>query len=311
MAQTYHDIEVLLINDGSTDNSKAICSEYEATYSNIHLMNKENGGVSDARNWGILHATGDYIIFVDPDDYWDTDFLHDLVDYIKQNKAIDYLFFRYTFYFQRRNVYKEKKFNIERENFWGKSGEESLGYILGKMSDFQWLPVTCLVRRDFLVENELFFVKGRIYEDILWTPHLFLQAKAIDFYDKPVYIYRLEREGQLTSQITASVLNDNIFIVTSWYQYLQQATMDSSLKIKLMNNFIDRYYFCIKFIGFVESVERKQILSTVRENRFLLHYKNNILHTITSVLCKMIGFQATAAIFKVLIICKRKMIIRN
>jgi len=68
-----------------------------------------------------------------------------------------------------------------------------------------------------------------------------------------------------------------------------------------------KYYFCIKFAGFVDREERKQILSSVKENRFLLEYRNNNYHIISSVLCKIIGFRATMAIFKARIISKRKM----
>ena len=69
LAQTYHNIEVLLINDGSTDTSGAMCQEYVEAYSRIRYFEKENGGLSDAHNVDIEKAAGDYIIFVDSDDW--------------------------------------------------------------------------------------------------------------------------------------------------------------------------------------------------------------------------------------------------
>ena len=67
--QTYKDFEVILVNDGSTDNSGRLCDEYEKQYNWIRVYHKENGGLSDARNYGVSRATGDWIFFLDPDDY--------------------------------------------------------------------------------------------------------------------------------------------------------------------------------------------------------------------------------------------------
>lgn len=90
--QSYLNKEIILINDGSTDCSQEICEEYVRRYPFIRLINKENGGLSEARNVGILHATGDYVMFLDSDDYWQTDFLSDLVEIIHQNNKVEYIF---------------------------------------------------------------------------------------------------------------------------------------------------------------------------------------------------------------------------
>ena len=71
IVQSYRNKEVILVNDGSTDNSIEICEEYDMKYPFIKLINKKNGGLSDARNVGILNSTGEYILFLDSDDYWD------------------------------------------------------------------------------------------------------------------------------------------------------------------------------------------------------------------------------------------------
>lgn len=81
--QTYKDVEIIIINDGSTDNSLRICSEYAAKYDNIKLISKKNEGVSIARNTGIENATGDYIVFIDSDDYLENEYLQVLVNAVK------------------------------------------------------------------------------------------------------------------------------------------------------------------------------------------------------------------------------------
>ena len=82
LAQTYADFEVLLINDGSTDNSPAICDEYAARDSRIRVFHKPNSGVSASRNLGISNSNGEYITFVDSDDWIDAEYLECLHDNI-------------------------------------------------------------------------------------------------------------------------------------------------------------------------------------------------------------------------------------
>ena len=67
--QTYQNFEVILVNDGSTDDSPLLCEDYAKQYENIHVFHKENGGLSDARNFGVAKANSDWIFFLDPDDY--------------------------------------------------------------------------------------------------------------------------------------------------------------------------------------------------------------------------------------------------
>lgn len=85
ISQTYRDIEILLINDGSPDNSKTICERYEKIDKRIKLYNKENGGLSDARNYGLKRAKGEYILFVDSDDYIESNTVEVLISEMKKD----------------------------------------------------------------------------------------------------------------------------------------------------------------------------------------------------------------------------------
>ena len=78
MNQTYKNLEIILVNDGSTDGSQKICEEYKSIDNRIKIINKENGGLSDARNVGIDNSSGNYITFIDSDDYIDDDYVYTL-----------------------------------------------------------------------------------------------------------------------------------------------------------------------------------------------------------------------------------------
>ena len=83
--QSYKNLEILIINDGSTDGSLNIIRKFEETYPNVFLYNKENSGVADTRNFGIQKATGDFITFVDSDDFIELDLYQLCMEYIKKN----------------------------------------------------------------------------------------------------------------------------------------------------------------------------------------------------------------------------------
>ena len=88
LEQTMQDYEIVVVNDGSTDNSGSICDQYANQYDQIRVIHKQNGGLSDARNTGIKAATGDYILFLDSDDYLDTDALEKLWTGVNKNVDI-------------------------------------------------------------------------------------------------------------------------------------------------------------------------------------------------------------------------------
>lgn len=95
LAQTYHNLEILLINDGATDSSPQICESYAKQDVRIKLIHKENGGLSDTRNTGIKQCSGDYVLFLDSDDYWDDPKMVEKLANQMQQYPVDILNFRY------------------------------------------------------------------------------------------------------------------------------------------------------------------------------------------------------------------------
>lgn len=304
--QNYANFEVLLVNDGSTDGSELICKNYELEYDEVRVINKQNGGLSDARNTGLLDAKGEYILFLDGDDFLRENILADLAEYTLSKKNPDVVIYDYAKFFQRKNEYKLVDRNISSEIISKKNGVNVLEYLLKNEKSFNWFAWQCLYKRDMLIQHNLFFEKGRLYEDVLWLPNVFGKAESVEYFNKTVYIYRLEREGQITSAVTQRSLVDNVYIPVYWSKRLDQLGVEKELKELLMNNFAIRYYYAIWFLGFIELNKRQEVIELLKKNKFLIKYSNGTITKITATLVKTIGFNKTSKLFKLAIKFKRK-----
>ena len=93
LGQTYSNLDIILVDDGSKDKSSQMCDEYVAKDKRVKVLHKENGGLSSARNKGLELAKGQYIIFPDPDDYLEKDYIQTIINTIKTNNWPDFIFF--------------------------------------------------------------------------------------------------------------------------------------------------------------------------------------------------------------------------
>lgn len=188
LAQTYSNIEILLIDDGSTDNSSDICDEYADKYVNVCVYHKINGGLSDARNYGIQRATGEYINFVDSDDWIDDDYITNL--YEAMNKTGSQLAVsRLKKTSSKKKPVKKKKYRIYESRsglskiFYQKKYDTSASGKLFRISDF--------------VDNNIFFPKGLLYEDLATIYKVFLKIEKVVFVNSEDYHYFDERKGSI------------------------------------------------------------------------------------------------------------------
>ena len=202
--QTYSNIEVLLVNDGSPDGSATICQEFVAKDSRFRYIEKENGGLSDARNAGIAEAEGEFLSFIDSDDWIEPTYVEDLYRAALLNDA-EVVVSNYQEFHQERNVYLIHLFEDYYESHY--SGEELI----------QQLPL--LERRDLsfktswgiLFARRLFdiisFPKGKIIEDTRTNYRLFAESCRSTYIHKALYNYRVGVDS-ISSRITEKLLVD-------------------------------------------------------------------------------------------------------
>lgn len=192
LSQTYTNLEVFLVDDGSPDNCGKICDEYATRDDRIKVIHKKNGGLSDARNVAIDVATGEWIIFVDSDDFVSNDYvetLYGLVDKYKCKVGVAWL----------RTFYEGSDVDISQPTYFEKVFDKMDGI---KKMFYQELfdnAAWCKIYHRSLFETGIRYPFGLIYEDLPTTYLLFLQADKIAYCNRIIYNYLLRAnsiEGQ-------------------------------------------------------------------------------------------------------------------
>lgn len=208
LQQTYPHIELLLVNDGSTDGSGALCDSLAATDSRVKVLHKENGGTHTARNLGLAHATGDYIMFSDPDDWFDLDTVEQAVALLEA-EDLDVLRFNYVKEFNGESEKKKNTF-LEERLYEGEDCKKicrrTVGLVreeLAYMENFNFLASVCfgVYRRSLIEQNGLLFDNIReiaTFSDGLFNIKFLLYANRFRFVDRGFYHYRKTNAASAT-----------------------------------------------------------------------------------------------------------------
>lgn len=218
--QTYKNIEIILVNDGSTDNSIEICKEYSIKDSRIIVIDKINTGVSDSRNIGIKRSSGEYICFVDSDDFLDSKFVEVMVNAISQD-YIDMAYCNYMYYYSGKFIQKKPRLTSKTYDI-----EELKSRIIddGTMSGILFGSVWCGIYKKEIIEkyNIKFYEHIKHNEDGVFNIEYCLNANKINVLsDKSLYFYRQtessssrtytkENKTQLASQLIFEICKNNI-----------------------------------------------------------------------------------------------------
>lgn len=203
VAQTYTNYEVVCVNDGSTDGSLAILTEYQKNYKQINVFKQENKGLSAARNTGLQKAKGDYIFFLDSDDWIESTALEILAG---KQSGEDLVCFNGCRVFEDGRT-EESDSGIEEIQLTG--WEYYRKYALVHRQFHFVCSVLRLYRREYLLQNNLFFEEGIYHEDNLFTPLACYYAQAVKVIPDILYIYRI-REGSIMQTPNVQKLFDMI-----------------------------------------------------------------------------------------------------
>lgn len=228
--QTYKDIEIILVDDGGDDKCPEMCNQYAKTDKRIKVIHKTNGGLSDARNAGLDIAKGDYVIFVDSDDYIELDTCQNLLSFTTKNPDIIIGDAIVEGGVNRLNHIKESSI-INGETYLLKAIEA------GHAPMAAWLNI---YKRSFLIENGLKFKYGILHEDEEFTPRAILNAKRIAISGIKFYHYII-REDSITTKKNKKKNLVDFYTTCKELSHLYVKLKDKKLRDGLLNSLASKY----------------------------------------------------------------------
>ena len=261
------ELEVILVNDGSRDSSLQLCRKFEQKDNRIHVISKENAGVSVARNRGIQVASGEYIMFIDADDYMDTEKWNLILQYTQQDW--DFVAFAYE------SLYADE--SVKPEFF---SAQQNLENLKDAYRILLTTPLlhTCwgkLFRREIIQKRNICFPKGvKIGEDYLFVLEYFRYVTSAVFVNETVLFYRQNEAGAMGSFEYQERLKN----VKSIWMYCQKYAED--LKVVDLKSQTNYYQFC-SFTYFLRTIAKK--CGSIKECRAL--YKKTL---VDSDICRLL-----------------------
>ena len=192
LKQTYTNLEIIIVNDGSMDKTGAVCDELAKTDDRIKVLHQQNMGLSEARNNGIKLASGEYISLIDGDDIVKKDFLRNMADAMKDN--VDVVVGGY------KTVADTKKILcINKMSNSTLSGKDATIRLLTKQEDFFVIAWNKLYKRELFTKNNIWYPAKRIHEDNLTTYKLLSKARNVTIIDSSDYLY-VKRAGSITDK---------------------------------------------------------------------------------------------------------------
>ena len=287
LKQTYKNLEIILVDDGSTDESAEICDKLKKDDNRIVVVHKTNGGLSDARNVGIGIATGNYLGFIDSDDYIQKDMYEYLYKLIKENNA-DISICNYM------TIYEDKDFQVEKipNEIQAYTKIDAMRELLkrNQIQDYAWNK---LYKRNLF--NNIKYPVGRKMEDLGTTYKLFDKADKIIIGNQKKYFY-LQRMGSIVNNKTIDLFIDKYELTLERYNYLKSKYGELiENEIDMLQKILELYQ--IKDITVCKYIEEKKI------NKFLeniLNQKNVKKNLTLKLRIKLILLKYSKKIYRII-----------
>ncbi len=294
ITQNFSDFELILVDDGSTDKSGYICDLY-SDKENIRVIHKKNGGLSSARNTGILEAQGKWCVFVDSDDYiGDNNFLSKLYEYSANQDVVIYgssIFIDGTDKVIRRKYTKLEKINSLNNNI------EQLKYLnsTNNVSISAW---THAIRRKFIEDNKLMFDETiKVSEDIDWFFRVMLSNPRIAALDGNQYFYRI-RQNSLSREKKDGFWKYRYNTIKLSEKYINESNCDIKLKNELLR-YLAYQYLILLFDAAISPNDNNDdtiMYSQINELKYLLKYGKGFKNIMCRFIINVFGIKTFSII---------------
>lgn len=292
MVQTYSDFEILLVDDGSPDNCPALCDEWARKDDRIKALHKSNGGLSDARNYGLEHAQGDYVVFVDSDDFWvNKDCLENLMNVVDVHPECDFIGFNCSYYYYDTKTFK--KWVAYDESLSKPTDKDTVLCSLVASGTFPMSACLKIIKRKSLSEINLHFIKGLLSEDIPWFIDLLEGAKKCMFINDYIYAYRQGVVGSISNSFSVRNFNSILRIIDNELQKLEGRTFNEKTKDYIKSFLAYELCICLGGLGQLEKSVRNEYYEKLKPYKWLLKFCQNPKVKKVSILNSLVGFRLT------------------
>lgn len=284
LRQTYKDLQIILVDDGSNDGSSALCDQIALSDKRIRVIHQENQGLSEARNTGIRQATGEYIVFLDSDDEW---LLNDGLEKLLQGDKSDLIVYK------RVDIWKKNRYHIaadyDIENI---AQLPNIQAVFSHLVSTQQLQISAcfqLIRRQIIFDNDLFFPHGMLSEDIYWSMHLWQQIQTARFINLNFYGY-YHRESSITATVSSRTYHSYDQIFTYWKAQCDAGCKNAdAIREYMANMWVSRGYI---YYGLSDK-DKQEALHVLKKHTDLLNYGRSPKSKRTERMVQLIGVKAT------------------
>lgn len=296
LKQLTEECEIILVNDGSSDTSGLICEEYARTNADsIHVIHKENKGVSEARNTGLELAEGEFIAFVDADDRISFGAVKEILEWI-HNGGSDICFMKAIKFYQNGHV-EDMGDEISRSLVYKQDKKSVLEY-LSLRPKYSGSACTKIFRKDFLNEHNIKFSCARNHaEDLSMVRDCILAAKDFDALEIPYYEYRQGRKGAATSSISSKSFYDLVAFIDE-SETLVKLNLNSFEKMFIRSIVVYEYMILLWQYGILQKEERMNAYKALKRFMGVMKYASTPKTKLVRIMLNFVGIKGTALILK-------------
>lgn len=259
----------------------------------IKALHKPNGGLSDARNYGLEHAQGDYVVFVDSDDFWvNKDCLQRLMNVVDAHPECDFIGFNCSYYYSDTKTYN--KWVAYDDSLSKPTDKDTVLCSLVASGTFPMSACLKVLKRKTLLDMELRFIKGTIAEDIPWFIDLLDGSKNCMFVNQYIYAYRQNVAGSITASGNPKSTSDLFTIVKNEVNKMKERSFSEETKNALYSFLA--YEFCILLTE--SSRMSKEMRKELMQYKWLLNYTVNPKVRKAAFVNKLFGIKVTKLMLK-------------
>lgn len=260
LSQTYKNLEIILVDDGSPDRCGEICDEYAKNDARIHVIHKENGGLADARNVGLKAAAGQYVMFFDSDDWVAANICETLLQALITTQA-DIVTCNFSRIYSGGKIINNPAILKAGKIY---TGKEALELYIKKGPVELTIACNKLYKKELFIQNNLFYPMGRLHEDEFLCKYLLYYSKTFVYINQSLYYY-FQRENSIMGTVTEQRFRDGVEYVSELYSFIQKFYPE--VREYAWKRLLDEMYVLLMLRG--SASYRNKYLNLLRENIYI------------------------------------------